>query len=296
MYRPEYQRDWTQFDLAQANRLLDEIGLRERDDRGIRLLPDGRPLEIVVQTAGESTEQTDVLELIHDSWQKVGIKLYSVPSTREVFRNRIFSGDAIMSIWSGLENGIPTAATVRRRSRRRRSTSTSGRSGAAFTKPAGKSGEPPDLPEATELVQLIDQWAVAQTYAQREAIWHRMLDINRDQVYTIGIVNHVPHPVVVNNHLHNVPAKRILRYLAGRLLRYLQAGQLLVRRGQTLMLHYLVKRLLTMIPTLLIISMLVLSSSSCRPVITWKATSPSCRARAKPWTSKRSSFCESNTG
>ena len=36
-----------------ANRLLDEIGLDRRDGDGIRLLPDGRPMEIIVETAGE---------------------------------------------------------------------------------------------------------------------------------------------------------------------------------------------------------------------------------------------------
>ena len=39
----------------------------------MRLLPDGRPLQIVVETAGEETEQTDVLELIRDDWRKIGI-------------------------------------------------------------------------------------------------------------------------------------------------------------------------------------------------------------------------------
>ena len=58
----------------------------------MRLLPSGRLLEIIVETAGEDTEQTDVLELIHDSWLKAGIKLYTRPSQREVFRNRIFAG------------------------------------------------------------------------------------------------------------------------------------------------------------------------------------------------------------
>ena len=32
------------------------------------MLPDGRPLEITVETAGEDTEQADVLQLIHDTW------------------------------------------------------------------------------------------------------------------------------------------------------------------------------------------------------------------------------------
>ena len=206
LYRPRYQNDWAQFDLAAANRLLDEIGLTERDDRGVRLMPDGRPLEIVVQTAGESTEQTDVLELIHDSWLKAGIKLYSVPSTREVFRNRIFSGDAIMSIWSGLENGIPTAdsspAALAPTSKYQYQWPQWGN----YYETGGQSGEAPDLPSVIELVELVNQWAHSETYEQREVIWHRMLDIHREQMFTIGIVNHVLHPVVVNNHLHNVPA------------------------------------------------------------------------------------------
>ena len=69
----------------------------------------------------------------------------------------------------------------------------------------GQSGEAPELPATVELVELVNRWARAGSYQQREAIWHRVLDINREQMFTIGIVNRVPHPVVVNNFLHNVP-------------------------------------------------------------------------------------------
>ena len=65
------------YDSRQANALLDEIGLTKRDERGMRLLPDGRPMEIIVETAGESTEETDVLELIRDTWRKIGIALFT---------------------------------------------------------------------------------------------------------------------------------------------------------------------------------------------------------------------------
>ena len=43
------------YDPEQANALLDEIGLTERSADGLRLLPDGRPMELVVETAGEET-------------------------------------------------------------------------------------------------------------------------------------------------------------------------------------------------------------------------------------------------
>ncbi|UCH41696.1 MAG: ABC transporter substrate-binding protein [Gammaproteobacteria bacterium] len=215
LYKPEYQHDGIEFDLDTANRLLDELGLDKRDDRGVRLLPDGRPLEILIQTAGESTEQTDVLELIHDSWLQAGIKLYSVPSTREVFRNRIFSGEAIMSIWSGLENAIPTADTSPKDLAPTSKYQYQWPQWGAYYETSGKSGEKPDMPAAQKLVELNDQWARALSYEERVETWHQILEINREQMFTIGIVNHVPHPVVVNNYLRNVPDKGFYNFAPG---------------------------------------------------------------------------------
>ena len=52
----------------------------------------------------------DVLELIHDSWLKAGLKLFTKPSQREVFRQRIVAGQTVMSTFSGISNGIPTVS------------------------------------------------------------------------------------------------------------------------------------------------------------------------------------------
>ncbi|MEM7207290.1 MAG: ABC transporter substrate-binding protein [Pseudomonadota bacterium] len=205
LFRPEYQKSWIEYDLQHANDLLDELGLTERDDRGVRLLPDGRPLEILIQTAGESTEQTDVLELIHDSWLQAGVKLYSVPSTREVFRNRIFSGDAVMSIWSGLANAMPTANTSPKELAPSSKYQYQWPKWGQYFQTGGKSGEPPTLPEVQELADLNAQWRRATTAEDRTDIWHKMLSIHRDQMYSIGIITGVQHPIVVNKHLHNVP-------------------------------------------------------------------------------------------
>src|SRR3546814_10918789 len=54
----ELRHRWATFDLAKANALLDELGL-ERGSDGIRTLPDGRPLAIVVETAGESSRSEE---------------------------------------------------------------------------------------------------------------------------------------------------------------------------------------------------------------------------------------------
>ena len=57
--------------------MLDEIGLTERSDDGLRLLPDGRPMELVVETAGEESEQSDVLELVAEDWLALGVKIHT---------------------------------------------------------------------------------------------------------------------------------------------------------------------------------------------------------------------------
>ena len=73
LYEPDFQTRWASFDLDEANALLDDLGLTERNNRGVRLLPDGRPLSIIVETQDTTTEKSDVLELIHDTWQQAGI-------------------------------------------------------------------------------------------------------------------------------------------------------------------------------------------------------------------------------
>ena len=215
LYRKEYQSLWTQFDLKASNRLLDEIGLKRGSD-GIRRLPDGRPLEVIVETAGESTEQTDILELIRETWKEAGIKLFSKPSQRDALRNRVFSGEAMMSVWSGLDNGLPTAETSPDELAPVNQIQLQWPKFGQFRETAGKSGEAPDFPEAIELIKLREAWRM-ENRAGREKIWHRMLAIHADQQFTIGVVSGVQQPMVVSNALKNVPEKGLYNWDPGSL-------------------------------------------------------------------------------
>ena len=215
LFRERYQSAWADFDTDQANRLLDEIGLVERNGNGIRLLPDGRALEIIVETAGESTEETDVLALISDSWKQIGIGLFSKPSQREVFRNRIYAGDTIMSIWSGIENGLPTADLSPNELAPTAQVQLQWPKWGQYHETSGQAGEPVDLPEAMELAELAEAWRRAATTAERAEIWHRMLEIHADQVYTIGVIRGTLQPVIVDASLRNVPKEGIYNWDPG---------------------------------------------------------------------------------
>lgn len=215
LYKPEYTTAWAQFDLKKANALLDEIGLTQRDGDGLRLLPDGRPLEIIVETAGESTEQVDVLELIASSWRKAGIKLFSKPLQREVFRNRIYSGETLMSVWGGLENGLPTPSMSPSDLAPTRQDMYQWPKWGQYYETNGKVGEAPDLPAAKKLMELNAQWLASPNTEERKKVWEMMLDIRADEAFTIGIVAGVPQPVVINKKLRNVPKKGIYNWDPG---------------------------------------------------------------------------------
>ncbi len=215
LYEVEYAETWARFDPDEANRLLDEIGLTELDDDDLRLLPDGRPLEIIVETAGEDTEQSDVLELIRDSWALLGIKLYTKPSQREVFRNRIFAGETQMSIWSGYENGVPTPEMSPSELAPTQQISLQWPKWGQHYETSGSAGEPPDLEPAATLLSLNKAWVGAGSADERERIWHEMLRIHSENVFTIGLISGILQPIVVSNTLRNVPDKAIYNWNPG---------------------------------------------------------------------------------
>ena len=214
LYSAERRQRWAQYDPKQADALLDAIGLK-RGAGGIRRLPDGRPLEIIVETAGESTEETDVLQLVADSWRRIGVKLYVKPMQRELLRNRVFAGSTQMAIWSGLENGLATAemspAELAPTSQQQLQWPKWGQ----YYETGGKAGEPIDMELPQELMALYKDWRVARDRTGKERIWTRMLEIHADQVFTIGLIGGVLQPVVVSNRLKGVPQEGIYNWDPG---------------------------------------------------------------------------------
>lgn len=209
------QQDWIGFDVKQANRLLDEMGLTKRDINGTRLLPDGRPMELVVETAGESTEETDALELIADGWRRIGIQMFSRASQLDVFRNRIFAGETVMAIARGLDNGVPTTAMSPGEFVPLAQVQYQWPRWGQFHETHGRDGEAPDLPEARELLDAFRAWRHADDEEGRHAAWLRILSVSAEQMFSIGVVAGVPQPVVVRDALRNVPDKALFNYDPG---------------------------------------------------------------------------------
>jgi len=62
------------YDVDQANKLLDEMGMDKRDSQGWRLGPDGKVFEVPFEIAAHNTEMQPLGELLVEFWKQIGIK------------------------------------------------------------------------------------------------------------------------------------------------------------------------------------------------------------------------------
>ncbi len=74
VYSEAFKTAYIEYDPAKANRILDEIGLSEKDRDGFRLRPDGKTFEIVLYNTRADTVPEATHELVADYFNDIGIK------------------------------------------------------------------------------------------------------------------------------------------------------------------------------------------------------------------------------
>lgn len=215
LYKDEYRTAWSTFDPDKANALLDEAGLDKRGADGIRLLPDGRRAEVIVESSGEGNLETDVLQLITDHWKQIGIKLFIRASQRDVLRSRVVAGETIMSVWSGLDNAVCTADMDPMEFAPTNQAQLQWPQWGLYYESNGSSGQKADYGPAVQLLDLLKAWRAATTKEERTEVWHRILALRADEVLTIGTVNGTMQPVVSSARLRNVPDEAVYGFEPG---------------------------------------------------------------------------------
>jgi len=196
---------WAIYYPAKANALLDEMGLTERRADGIRLLPDGRPMEFVVETAGERKEVENALAIVTDTWREIGIKMVMRPLDRDILRNRVYSGLSMAAVWFGWDNGLPQQYTPPEYLAPKHQEFFAWPKWGQYYQTGGQVGEAPDMPDAVRLMDLSYDWSHTNDPQKRSDIWREMLDIHAQNQFAIGILSEAPQPVVVSKRLRNVP-------------------------------------------------------------------------------------------
>lgn len=215
LYNDDNTHAWSMMNLAHANALLDDMGLTDRTPAGLRKLPDGRPMEFVIETAGERSEEENALAIIADTWRELGIRLIMRPLDRDILRNRIYAGRTMASVWFGWDNGLPGPSTSPSYLAPTNQEFFAWPMWGQYYQTVGQAGSPPDMQPAKRLMLLANDWNHTDDPQVREDIWKRMLAIHAEQQFAIGVLAEAPQPVVVSNDLMNVPEHGIWAFDPG---------------------------------------------------------------------------------
>jgi peptide/nickel transport system substrate-binding protein len=212
LFSPELRTLNATYDPDEASRLLDEIGLTQRNGAGIRLLPDGRELEIIVETDGESSLVVDGLTLIGEFWREIGVRLFVKPQDRTVLRNRSFAGLTVMVAAQGFDNAIPTAIMPPTEFAPMRQDNYAWPKWGQYVETKGKNGEAVDIPEAKRLLDLYDTWMSTGDRTVQTNVWREMLRNHAENQWVIGTVAGALQPIVMRNGLLGLPEKALYSF------------------------------------------------------------------------------------
>ena len=98
-YEPTPEEQY-QFDLAEANRLLDEAGYLDTDDDGIREMPDGgEPLEFRLMTVASDSDSSKMTPFIEGWLEQIGIGVETDPVNNTTLLGRYYDLDFDMYIY-----------------------------------------------------------------------------------------------------------------------------------------------------------------------------------------------------
>ena len=118
----------------------------------------------------------------------------------------------MMSIWSGLDNGVPTADMNPGQLAPTSEDQLQWPLWGVHYLTSGEKGSAPDMPEAVQLMDLLKMWRSSPKSEQRAEAWGRMLSIYADNVFSIGLVNQTQQPIVSSSRLNNVPKEGLFGF------------------------------------------------------------------------------------
>ena len=206
-----FKQEWADmmvaFDQEEANRLLDEMGLTERNGDGVRLRPDGQPLAFQLEYLPQEGPKKEVCELVVRHWAEVGVAATPAARERNFLLERITGGEIDATGWHVDRQLERAAYTYRASSKLSPGGDSIIRYAAAWRDwfaSGGTAGvEPPA--EAQEMTNAFNEWQkTVMGTPEYTAAATAAYDFVASTLYVIGVVGQAPQPVIVKSNVANV--------------------------------------------------------------------------------------------
>ena len=203
-YWEEQAKNRLEYDLDLANSLLDEMGLTEKDSEGYRLRPDGSRLTIVYEFAPIFGAWADIGELLTAQWKLIGVNLIVNQMDRSLFYERKAANEHDMGVWTG--NGEFNPLIGPRWFMPLDHESIQAIPYATWFNTDGAEGEEPpagsDIRKTREIYQEIE---VTVDPDKQQQLWREILELNKENLWVLGIATAPPELVITKNNFRNVP-------------------------------------------------------------------------------------------
>ncbi|MCC6453854.1 MAG: ABC transporter substrate-binding protein [Caldilineaceae bacterium] len=200
---PYFQEDivnlYGEFDPDQSKALLDEIGLPVGAD-GFRTFEDGTVIDLVIETQ-DTGAALDVIELVAENWNDIGLKTSIRSMTRDIYWPRAIANEVMIATWGTDRGLVPMVDPVYQFPFDERSWMAP--SFGIWYKSGGTDGEEPPA-YFKEVMDLYDQYRTTVDSAQQVEIGKQIVRLATEQLFVIPTVGMSPALVIAKNNFHNV--------------------------------------------------------------------------------------------
>ena len=199
LYRPEYAEAFAHYDPDQANDLLDEIGLTERDQAGFRLGPNGTSLTVFLDVPEENFAASETAELVASHWRDVGVNTATRPIEYRRYLERRNDNEAQVAVQPMHSLSIPYAAN--------HLISTDYIFGPEIGKwyaTEGADGQEPADP-IKEALAHFDKIKGQVSVVERNELFERLLGLQAQNLWILGTVSGPQGIRIARNDFRNVP-------------------------------------------------------------------------------------------
>ena len=201
-HRPSYDTIYTKFDPTKAAALLDAMALK-MGSNGIRLRPDGSPLELRLAVAVSVQPWVDSAQIIASNLRKVGIRAMVNAEPISVLRRRVKAAQHDIAIWSG-DGGMHCVLDPRWYFPYSWESFNAPLYGLWFQGNIKDGKEPPAT--IKELMKTYETILRVSSGKARQKLFDKILEANERNLWVIGLVHGPPDYYVVVTDFHNVPS------------------------------------------------------------------------------------------
>jgi peptide/nickel transport system substrate-binding protein len=209
-YDEEMTKQYTEYDPEKAKQILSDAGYKPGAD-GILTDAEGNPIKFVLDTATGVGDRSDSMELVVQYWKAIGVGVELSVIERTLFYTRKDNNDHDANVW-GADGGIGAILEPRFIF----PTGTESNYGEGwqywYNNPSDQRAvEPPA--EVKKQMELYDQLKAEPDQAKQADLMKQIVQITKEQFYTIGVSTQPDLYGIVKNNVHNVPEAMVSAYL-----------------------------------------------------------------------------------